>query len=205
MNAETRSEQSEVRAPAAGLAPAPSSETFSEVPAFRAIPNELLDQPGFAVPRELEAEIDEIITHYPKKRSASLMLLHSVQERFGYISRQAVEWVAAKLELQPINIYELVTFYPMFHQKPVGKHHLRVCRTLSCALGGSYKLHEHLCAKLGLDPHYHGAQTTKDAGFTLEFVECLASCGTAPVMMCNDTFHEGVTEKQADQILSTCK
>ena len=65
------------------------------------------------------------------------MLLHGIQEHFGYISRQAVEWIAAKLELQPINIYELVTFYPMFHQLPVGKFHFRVCRTLSCALAGS--------------------------------------------------------------------
>src|SRR6266571_8490605 len=100
------------------------------------IPNTLLSQPNFVVPAVLEAEINELITHYPKKRSASMMLLHAVQERFGYISRQAVEWIAAKLELQPINVYELVTFYPMFHQKPVGKVHLRVCRTLSCALGG---------------------------------------------------------------------
>src|SRR5438094_9180484 len=96
-----------------------------------AIPNELREQPDFAVPASLEAEIDELITHYPKKRSASLMLLHAIQENFGYISQQAVEWIAAKLDLQPINIYELVTFYPMLHQRPVGKYHLRVCRNLS--------------------------------------------------------------------------
>ncbi len=169
------------------------------------IPNTLLSQPNFAVPAVLEAEIDELITHYPKKRSASLMLLHAIQEQFGYISRQAVEWIAAKLELQPINIYELVTFYPMLHQKPVGKFHLRVCRTLSCALGGSYRLHEHLCTKLGLDPHIHGPQSTSDGKFTLEFVECLAGCGTAPVMMCNDAFYEGVSEKRAHGILDQCK
>src|SRR5215211_4365327 len=151
------------------------------------IPNTLQSQPDFAVPAALEAEIDEVITHYPQRRSASLMLLHAMQERFGYISQQAVEWVAAKLGLQPINIYELVTFYPMFHQKRLGKYHLRVCRTLSCALGGSYKLHEHLCNKLGLDTHGHGPQTTLDGQYTVEFVECLASCGTAPVMMCNET------------------
>src|SRR5689334_2497406 len=133
------------------------------------IPNQLLEQPDFAVPDSLVAEIDELITHYPKKRSASLMLLHALQEHFGYISRQAIEWIAAKLELQPINIYELVTFYPMFHQKPVGTYHLRVCRTLSCALGGAYGLHEHFCSKLGLDAHAHGAQTTKDGRFTVEF------------------------------------
>jgi NADH-quinone oxidoreductase subunit E len=169
------------------------------------IPNSLQEQPNFAVPASLEAEIDELISHYPKMWSASLMLLHAVQRQFGFISRQAVEWVAGKLELQPINIYELVTFYPMFQQKPVGKYHLRVCRTLSCALGGSYKLYEHFCRRLGLDPHAHGAQTTKDGKFTVEFVECLASCGTAPVMMCNESFHEGVSQQRADEILAGCK
>ena len=159
---------------------------------------------NFKVPAQLEAEIDELITHYPVKRSASLMLLHALQEHFGYLSKEAIEWTAAKLELQPINIYELVTFYPMFRQQPIGKHHLKVCRTLSCALGGSYKLHEHLCKKLGLDSHGHGAQTSADGKFTVEFVECLASCGTAPVMMCNETFYEGVSNEKADQIVSEC-
>lgn len=178
---------------------------MSDAPLDHGIPNPLREQPDFAIPAPLEAEINELITHYPQKRSASLMLLHAMQEHFGHVSRQAVEWIAAKLEIQPINVYELVTFYPMFHLKPVGKHHLKVCRTLSCALGGSHKLHEHFCRKLGLDPHTHGAQTTKDGQFTVEFVECLASCGTAPVMMCNDTFHEGVSEKKADEILGGCQ
>ena len=160
--------------------------------------------PNFQVPAKLEGEIDELITHYPVKRSASLMLLHALQEHFGYLSKQAIEWTAAKLELQPINIYELVTFYPMFRQQPIGKHHLKVCRTLSCALGGSYKLHEHLCKKLGLDSHGHGAQTSADGKFTVEFVECLASCGTAPVMMCNEDFFEAVSNEKADQIVNEC-
>jgi NADH-quinone oxidoreductase subunit E len=180
-------------------------KTEPEVSNSQPIPNSLREQPGFAMPPAFEAELDEIISHYPRKRSASLMLLHAMQEHFGYVSRQAVEWTAAKLELQPINIYELVTFYPMFHQKQVGKHHLKVCRTLSCALGGSYQLHDHFCRKLGLDPHGHGAQTTSDGKFTVEFVECLASCGTAPVMMCNDSFHEGVSTEKADQILKECQ
>ena len=159
----------------------------------------------FTAPSELEAEIDELITHYPQKRSASLMVLHAVQEKFGFISREAVEWIAAKLELQPINVYELVTFYPMFRQEPAGKHVVKVCRTLSCALGGSHQLHAHFCEKLGLDPHGHGLQTTKDGNFSVEFVECLASCGTAPVMMCNEDFYEGVTTAKADEILERCQ
>ena len=103
------------------------------------------------VPQTLESEIDELITHYPEKRSASVMLLHAIQEHFGYVSKEAIEWIASKLELKPINIYELVTFYPMFRQEPAGKHVVKVCRTLSCALGGSGKLHGHICSKLGLE------------------------------------------------------
>jgi len=168
-------------------------------------PSALLEQPDFAVPPKLAAGIDEVITHYPQKRSASLMVLHAIQEDFGWISRQAVEWTAARLELQPINVYELVTFYPMFRRQPMGKYQIKVCRTLSCALGGAHQLHEHFCEKLGLDSEAHSAQTTSDGKFTVEFVECLASCGTAPVMMCNDAFYEGVSEQRAEEIMRTCQ
>ena len=160
---------------------------------------------SFTVPATLEAEIDELITHYPQKRSASLMLLHAVQEHFGHISKEAVEWIARKLDLQPINVWELVTFYPMFRQEPAGKYQIKVCRTLSCALGGSGKLYAHCCTKLGLDAHKHGLQTTKDGKFSLEFVECLASCGTAPVMMCNENFHEDVSQTKADEVIRNCQ
>jgi len=176
-----------------------------EISNVQAIPDTLQEQSDFSVPEALVAEIDELITHYPVKRSASLMLLHAFQDRYGFVSRQAVEWIAARLELQPINIYELVTFYPMFHRKRVGQFHFKICRTLSCALGGSYQLHEHLCKRLGLDPRGHGPQTTGDGKFTLEFVECLASCGTAPVIMCNDAFYEGVSPARSDEILGECK
>ena len=158
----------------------------------------------FSVPPALEAELDELITHYPQKRSASLMLLHALQEHFGYVSKEAVEWTALKLDLQPINVWELVTFYPMFRQAPAGKYQLKVCRTLSCALGGSHKLYHHFCTKFGLDPQKHGLQTTADGKFSVEFVECLASCGTAPVMMCNETFYEGVSAEKADAIVTQC-
>ena len=160
---------------------------------------------NFSVPSQLETEIDELITHYPQKRSASLMVLHALQEYFGWLSQEAVEWTARKLGLQPINVYELVTFYPMFRQQPVGKYQIKVCRTLSCALGGSYALHEYVCDKLGLDHEKHVPQTTRDGKFTLEFVECLAGCGTAPVMMCNDAFHEAVSPAKADEIMGGCK
>ncbi len=169
------------------------------------IPNPLQNQAGFAIPAALEATVDELVTHYPVKRSATLMVLHAMQEHFGWISQEAVEWTARKLELEPINVYELITFYPMFRQSPMGKYQIKVCRTLSCALGGGYELHRHFCEKLGLDHHKHGPQTTKDGRFTVEFVECLASCGTPPVMMCNDTFYEGISRAKADELIASCK
>src|SRR5579863_2921459 len=100
---------------------------------------------SFQVTKEIEAEVDELISHYPVKRAASLMVLHAIQEKFGWISQAAVEWTAKKLELQPINVYEIVTFYPMLRQEPQGKYQIKVCRTLSCALGGAYELHKHFC------------------------------------------------------------
>lgn len=160
---------------------------------------------AFTVPTNLEAQLDELVTHYPQKRSASLMLLHALQEHFGYISRDAVEWIAKKLGLQPINVYELVTFYPMFRQEPLGKTHIKVCRTLSCALAGSNELRTHFCQKLGLDAHKHAAQTTPDGKFTVEFVECLADCGNAPVVLLNEDLLPKVTPTQADEILAKGK
>ncbi len=160
---------------------------------------------SFTATSQLEAEVDELISHYPVKRAASLMVLHAIQEQFGWISREAVLWTVKKLELQPINIQEILTFYPMLRQEPMGKYQIKVCRTLSCALGGAHELREHLCKKFGLDSHAHGAQTSKDGKFTVEFVECLASCGTAPVMMCNDDFYEAVSHAKADEICAKCK
>jgi NADH-quinone oxidoreductase subunit E len=157
---------------------------------------------SFSVPPALEAELVELAAHYPQKRSASLMFLHALQEHFGFVSREAVEWVAQRLGLQPINVYELVTFYPMFRQEPLGKTQVKVCRTLSCALAGSAEIRERFVKELGLDAHKHGPQTTPDGRFTVEFVECLASCGTAPVVMVNDDLVEKCTSKDCDRILA---
>ncbi|HOW65950.1 MAG TPA: NAD(P)H-dependent oxidoreductase subunit E [Candidatus Paceibacterota bacterium] len=156
---------------------------------------------NFRVPAALETELEELLTHYPEKRSASVMVLHALQDHFGFLSKESIEWTAAKLGLQPINVLELVTFYPMFRQQPVGRFHFKICRTLSCALGGSLSLYRHLCQRLDLDPKAHGPQTTPDGRFTLELVECLASCGTAPAMMVNDRSIENVTPDKADQLI----
>jgi len=157
----------------------------------------------FAVTPELEAEAAARMSHYPSnKRSATLPLLHIVQQRFGYISAAAIEWVAATLELEPIKVLEVVSFYPGFRQSAPGKFHIRVCRTLSCAMGGSYELMERLCEITGIDrsqcdPHHHPIAVSPCGNFSVEFAECLASCGTAPVCMVNDDFHEGIGADQA--------
>ena len=152
------------------------------------------------LPAELLQRIDEVITHYPQKRSAVMMLLHMIQEHIGYLTPEAIEWIAQKLELQPVNVYEVVTFYPMYRMEPVGKYHLKICRTLSCALGGGKELCQNLQKRLEVGLH----ETTKDGRFTIEQVECLAGCGTAPVMMVNDDFYENVTPEKCEQILRTC-
>jgi len=138
-------------------------------------------------------KIEEVIPKYPQKRSAALPLLHLVQEDQGYISKEAIEWIARKLELEPINIYELVTFYPMLHQKKVGKKHIKVCRTLSCALKGSHEV----CQKLQTALHCPLNETTTDGNITIEFVECLADCWKAPVVQVNETLYEEVTPEKA--------
>jgi NADH-quinone oxidoreductase subunit E len=145
--------------------------------------------------------IDEVIPHYPVKRSAALPLLHLVQEDVGYVSQEAIEWIAAKLELQPINVYELVTFYPMFRQKPIGRRHVKVCRTLSCALLGGYKT----CATFEQEFNTHLGEVSPDGEVTVEFVECLASCGTAPVVMVDDELHEKVDVAKAKQLSNEIK
>ena len=147
------------------------------------------------------SRIDEVLPHYPTKRSATLPLLHLIQEEVGYISNEAIEWVAAKLELQPINVYEVVTFYPMFRQKPIGRRHIKVCRTLSCALLGGYKT----CASFEKEFNTHLGEVSPDGEVTVEFVECLASCGTAPVVMIDDELHEKVDAAKAKQLSDQIK
>ena len=145
---------------------------------------------------ETLSRIDEVITHYPVKRSAVLPLLHLIQEDVGYISDETIEWIAQKLELQPINVYEVVTFYPMFRRKPIGRRHIKVCRTLSCALMGGYKVCDEFKKEFNTDMN----QVSPDGEVTIEFVECLASCGTAPVVMVDEKLHENVDAAKARQI-----
>ena len=139
-------------------------------------------------PETLE-RIEKQLKRYPSNQSMLLPMLHLVQEEQGYISKEAMEWIAEKLEIQPIDVYEVVTFYPMFRQEPIGRCHVRVCRTLSCALKGAYKTCDALQAELkcGLN------ETSEDGNFTIEFVECIADCANAPVVHVDETMYAHIT------------
>lgn len=116
-------------------------------------------------------------------------MLHLAQEELGYITDAAMKWIASKLGIEPINVYEVVTFYPMFRLAPIGRRHVKVCRTLSCALRGSYKTMEALEKEFGCKR----GETSADGNVTLEFVECLACCGTGPIVQVDHLFYEKVT------------
>jgi len=150
---------------------------------------------------ETLSKIDEVITHYPTKRSATLPLLHLIQEDVGHLPPDTSEWVAAKLELQPINVLEVITFYPMFRQNPIGRRHIKVCRTLSCALLGGYKT----CEQFEKEFNTHRGEVSPGGEVTIDFVECLASCGTAPVVLIDDDLHEKVDCAKAKQLSDQIK
>ena len=163
------------------------------------------------VTKELEKKADDAICHYPpeEKRSAALPLLHLVQQQFGFINDDAISWVADKLEVEPIKILELVTFYPGFRQKAPGKYHIRVCRTLSCAMAGCHQTMEKICEIAGIDrtnvSHHDPVAVSADGKFSVEFAECLASCGTGPVCLVGDDFHEEVNPRDAKSLLAKYK
>lgn len=144
--------------------------------------------------------VNRLIKKYPegKQKSALLPLLHLAQAEFGgWISPEAMDYVASILNIQPIEVYEVATFYTMYNLKPVGKCVLEVCRTGPCQLRGSDDIIEHLERRLGIKD----GETTKDSMFTLKTVECLASCGTAPMMQVGENYHENLTNEKVDQLL----
>ncbi|WHZ17628.1 MAG: NADH-ubiquinone oxidoreductase chain E [Nitrospira sp.] len=145
-----------------------------------------------------KAEIDDILSRYPVKRSALLPLLYLAQREEGYITESAMQEIAGILKLTPPQVYETATFYTMLNLKPVGKFHIQVCKSLMCALVGSDTLIGWIGKKLGIKP----GETTPDRLFTLSTVECLAACGTGPMMQINDDYYERLTEDKVDRILA---
>lgn len=163
-------------------------------------PDHPVHMPGPAVfSAEVEAEIDKHIAKYPSRRSAILPLMFIVQRERGYLDPPGVQYLANRLQLRVTDIWEVATFYSMLHTKPIGKYHIQICKTLSCKIMGEGKITEHVCRKLGIQP----GETTPDGKFSLSLVECLGSCGTAPMFQLNFDYHENLTTEKVDQILDS--
>ena len=151
--------------------------------------------------KHLIPEFDVMRRRYPAEFSSSLVLpcLHRIQEDRGYIAESDVEELVEYLGVRRIQVEEVLTFYTQFRRAPIGRWHIQACRNVSCALRGSERLLGHLTKTLGIKP----GETTPDGRFTLSTVECLASCGTAPVVMINDAYHESLTTEKLDALLET--
>ena len=152
-------------------------------------------------PAGVRAEVDEAISHYPVARSAVLPLLWIAQRTWGWLPPAAMQLVARTLDLDEPFVFGVATFYTMFNLKPVGRHHLQVCMTLSCSLMGADRLFKHIEQRLGVG---HG-ETTPDGRFTLRRVECLAACGGGPCMQVNLDYFENLDEAKVDALLETLK
>ena len=152
---------------------------------------------AFVLSPDRVREMTEILSRYPTRRAAAIPLLHLCQDQEGYVSEDAMTFVAEKLDTSPAQIKGVVTFYTLFNTEPVGKHQVWVCKTLSCALRGAQDIIGHCEKKLGI----HVGETTKDGKVTLRTAECLASCGTAPMMQVDKKYHENLTPAEVDRIL----
>ena len=152
----------------------------------------------FALTPERELALQQILARYPTSMAATLPLLHLCQEQEGYVSAEVMAYVAGRLNVSTAHVQGVVTFYTRFNQHPVGKHQIWVCRTLPCALRGAYDLLAYLEARLGI----RQGETTLDGNFTLRTAECLASCGSAPVMQIDQQYYENLTPERVDAILA---
>jgi NADH-quinone oxidoreductase subunit E len=169
--------------------------------------NQLINHPQFtkegrqvAFSPETLKKVHSLIGCYPEgqKKSALLPILHISQEEMGgYLSVDVMDYVASLLDIQPIEVYEVATFFSMFYLDKVGKYVIEVCRTGPCAISGGEKILEHIQQKLGIKP----GETTTDGIFSLKEVECLGSCGTGPVMQVNTEFHEKLTPAKIDRLI----
>lgn len=150
---------------------------------------------------EALAEFEAIVARYPRKEAAMLPVLYLAQREFGHLGTEAIDYVARLMEQPPARVHGVVSFYTMFNTKPIGRYHIQVCRTLPCALGGAERMTAFIKQRLGIEP----GETTPDGRFTLSEVECLASCGTAPMIQVNDDYYENLTESKIDELLNSLK
>ncbi len=152
----------------------------------------------------LMSRINELISHYPedKRKSALLPVLHEVQDAHeNWLSIELQNKVAEILHIKPIEVYEVVTFYSMYNQRPTGKYMFEFCQTSPCCLNGVEDLMDYTCAKLGVEV----GQPTADGLFEVRGVECLGACGYAPMMQLGDFYKEHLTEAKIDQLIVDCK
>jgi NADH-quinone oxidoreductase subunit E len=148
-------------------------------------------------------KVNELISHYPegKQKSALIGVLHIAQDEFGWLDVNTMDYVASLLHLQPIEVYEVASFYTMFNLKPVGRYVFEVCQTGPCMLKGSDNIIEYIKKKLDINV----GETTKDGMFTLKPVECLGACGYAPMMQLGKYYREHLTPEKVDQIVDECR
>ncbi len=144
-----------------------------------------------------EKRIVELVSKYPDKKSAVMPALYIAQEELGFVNSDAIAWVSEKIGMPPVHVMEVASFYTMYYKKPVGKYHFQVCRTLSCALRGAKQITEFLEKKTGVHAH----EVSKDGMWSHEEVECLGSCGTAPMCQVNDVFFENLTVEKLDELM----
>jgi NADH-quinone oxidoreductase subunit E len=149
----------------------------------------------------VEKEIAEKVSLYPDKRSAILPVLHILQREEGHVTEAGMRYASAVLGLSPVQVYDVATFYTLYALKPIGRYWIQVCKTLSCALVGADNLIRYLETTLGI----RAGETTDDGLFTLATVECLASCGTGPMMQINEDYYENLTKEKVDEILNALR
>lgn len=147
------------------------------------------------------AEMQSHLVKYPpeRKRSALIPLLFVIQRERGWVDNPGVNFLAKFLDLEVTDIWETATFYSMFNLRPVGRHHIQICKTLSCKIMGEPEITDHICHKLGIHP----GETTPDGKYTVTLVECLGSCGTAPMMQIGFDYHEDLTTEKVDKIMDS--
>jgi len=152
---------------------------------------------------EVVEEMRSHLAKYPadRTRSALIPLLFVIQRERGYVDNAGVNFLARFLNLEVTDVWETATFYSMFNLRKVGRHHIQICKTLSCKIMGEPDITDHICSKLGIHP----GETTDDGKFTVSLVECLGSCGTAPMMQIGFDYHEDLTIEKVDGILESLK
>lgn len=157
----------------------------------------MVENIAFTEERLIKAK--EIIARFPegRQKSALLPILHLAQEQHGWVSAKVMDYVAGLLELEPVEVYEVATFYTMFHLEPVGKHVIEYCRTGPCCSMGGEEVFEHLRERLGISAN----ETTEDGLFTLKEVECLAACGWGPCFQIREKFYMKLDKAKVDEII----